>query len=469
VVEDIASIPRPSLADQALLKEGIRAYVNVPLVSRGELVGTLNLAVDRPGIIAPEYVDVATGVAGQLAIAIQQARLYKQVQHQTLELEQRVTERTRRLATLYDVTAVASDSLDLHVILERALERMLQVLRCPAGAVHLLDDAGKELHLAVHRGLSVEFAASLDPLPADRGLLNDILNQGDPVVLSDLANEPRIPKAFDTDEFHVWVGAPMRAKGLVLGIFSLFGEAGQQFSIEDVTLLTSVADHVGVAAENTRLRQMAERAAALAERERLARELHDSVTQSLFSLTLFTEAAREQAKSRRMDQVWYYLDDIDATAHQVLKELRLMLFELRPPVLEEAGLVGALRHRLDAVETRVGMEGRILTDVLTELPAPVEEALYRIALEALNNSLKHAQATSVTVHLYVEADYVVLEVFDNGRGFDLKATSRRASMGLTTMQERAETLGGSLILFSQPGQGTKVQVRVPTQAAKSQP
>jgi len=157
-----------------------------------------------------------------------------------------------------------------------------------------------------------------------------------------------------------------------------------------------------------------------------------------------------------------YLTRIGEVTQQALKEMRLLIHELRPPALEQEGLVGALHQRLDAVEKRAGVEARLLMNDLIELPAHVEEELYRIAQEALNNALKHAGATTVTVHIRAEDHQAVLEVSDNGRGFNPAAVSNCGGMGLVSMDERARRLGGTLSVSSAPGQGTTVRAGVPT-------
>jgi len=140
--------------------------------------------------------------------------------------------------------------------------------------------------------------------------------------------------------------------------------------------------------------------------------------------------------------------------------MRLLVYELRPLVLRREGLVGALQQRLDAVEKRAGMDARLLTEGEIELAAPVEEALYRIAQEALNNALKHAAATSVTVRISPEDDRVTLGIVDNGKGFDPQDASAAGGLGLVSMRERAEKLDGTVTIVSAPGKGTSVQVCV---------
>lgn len=210
--------------------------------------------------------------------------------------------------------------------------------------------------------------------------------------------------------------------------------------------------------ENELLRQQAAEKAILEERNRLARDLHDSVTQSLYSLTLFAEASQRLVNSGDTRRANDYLTQVGETAQQALKEMRLLVYELRPVALEEVGLVGALQQRLDAVEGRAGVETQLLVNDVVELPPTVEEALYRIAQEALNNTLKHANASTVTVRIAIESDQVRLSIADNGDGFDRLAVASSGGLGLRSMRERCEGLGASLEIVSNEGAGTQVIV-----------
>jgi len=209
------------------------------------------------------------------------------------------------------------------------------------------------------------------------------------------------------------------------------------------------------------LRQLQKRlqtAAAAEERNRLARELHDSVTQSLYSSTLFIEASRELVLANDPKNALHYLTRTGEVVQQALKEMRLLVYQLRPPVLKEKGLIGSLQQRLDTVEKRAGVEGRLLMDDLIELPLEVEEHLYWIAQEALNNSLKHAEAKKVKVYLRVSGNKIMLEIADDGQGFNPHLLNDQGGLGLLTMQERAEEIGGFFMIESEPGQGTSVKV-----------
>lgn len=218
------------------------------------------------------------------------------------------------------------------------------------------------------------------------------------------------------------------------------------------------ADLENQIAENEVLRQQAADKAILEERNRLARDLHDSVTQSLYSLTLFAEASQRLLKSGDSQRAGGYLTQVSETAQQALKEMRLLVYELRPIALEETGLVGALQQRLDAVEGRAGIETQLQVSEMGALSPDVEEALYRIAQEALNNILKHANAHRVVVSITASRECLQLVVEDDGQGFDVAAESS-GGMGLVSIRERAAALGAALTITS--ARGTRIQVTLP--------
>jgi signal transduction histidine kinase/ligand-binding sensor domain-containing protein len=201
-------------------------------------------------------------------------------------------------------------------------------------------------------------------------------------------------------------------------------------------------------------------AAVAAERNRLARELHDSATQSLYAVTLYADAATRLLSSGEVESAAGNLSKLRSTAKEALGEMRMLIFELRPPVLEEQGLAAALEARLEAVEGRAGIKTELGVDGVVQPPHDVEEGLYRIAVEALNNALRHAQARCISVSLRFESEAVTLIIADDGLGFD-SATSRPGGVGLPGMTERAEQMGAVLAIDSQPGTGTTVRVSVP--------
>lgn len=570
-------------------------------------------------------------------------------------LERRVTDRTRELSALYDVTTVASASLDLDTILKRSLERVLDVMNSTAGSIHLHNISDDTLRLAAAHGLPEESLDIIDTLSPADSLAGLALQQGESVVVHDVSDNPKAKLKHLIPSFYSYLGAPMRARGKVVGVLSVLGEANHHFTVDEITLLEAIADQVGGAVENARLfgaetarreeavrrrevaeglrdiitllnsdreldnilpkiveqavrllgadaaavfrlhadegvfrieaahaldedyiagieipeghatighaavtrkpvsipdmstmladrgdprwapeewtrdkwelllrvlrefravltvplimkedvygglalyyhdpqtfadeevdlaaafadqvalaienaqlRDQAEQLAVMKERSRLARELHDSVTQSLYSLTLFAEAGRRMAAVDEWERVGEYVDRLGDTAQSALREMRLLVYELRPLVLQHEGLIGALRHRLEAVERRAGMQAQLIVDCTPDaVPATLEEPLYRITQEALNNALKHAGASTVSVRIAADTATVTLEIEDDGVGFDVEDTTSRGGIGLTSIHERVEALDGTLTLESKPGDGTRIHVNIPLPA-----
>ncbi len=205
----------------------------------------------------------------------------------------------------------------------------------------------------------------------------------------------------------------------------------------------------------------AEHLAVVEERQRMARDLHDSAIQALYGLVLSAEGAARKLAEGEVAVVRERLQEIRRTAQAALREMRSLIFELRPPDLEKEGLVAALRARLESVEDRAGVRTALEVVGDGRLPHDVEAGLYRVVQEALNNALKHSGATHVTVSLKIESEAVALEVADDGIGFDPQAAHTGGGLGLRGLVERAQELGGKLSLQSGPGQGTRIRLEVP--------
>jgi PAS domain S-box-containing protein len=200
--------------------------------------------------------------------------------------------------------------------------------------------------------------------------------------------------------------------------------------------------------------------AALEERQRLARDLHDSVTQSLYSVTLLAEVARRRARAGDAAATLEQIDRLGELSQQCLREMRLLVYELRPAMVEEVGLVGALRQRLEAVEQRSGVRVQLMADDDHRIPLSMQDELFRVAEEALNNALKHAQASNLTVHLRTANGTVELDIADNGRGFDPGQAELSGGQGLSNMRERVTRLGGRFDIDTAVGQETTIRVRL---------
>jgi signal transduction histidine kinase len=219
-------------------------------------------------------------------------------------------------------------------------------------------------------------------------------------------------------------------------------------------------------AERINVYRQERNAAIFEERIRLARDLHDSTTQSLYSALLFSETGKKLTERGDLEGAAYYQSRVSDVVHEALKEMRLLVFELRPLKLEEEGLVGALQMRLDAVETRSGIEARLYTEDIPTLTSRISENLYYITQEALNNSLKHANANNLTVNIQVEDNNLKIDIFDDGQGFNLKDVLDNGGMGLVNMRERMEEMDGELRIQSEPGAGTRIEASLPMEKVK---
>ncbi|MEZ4620682.1 MAG: GAF domain-containing protein [Caldilineaceae bacterium] len=355
-------------------------------------------------------------------LAAQFNRMSTQLRTSYTDLENRVAERTRVLSTLIDIAAAVNRSLDLEETLTHSLEKTLDVLAIEAGGIYLLDENLAELRLVVHRGYPAALIEQMDYLAVGEGFNGYVAQACQPLVVDEIGDDDRLARLAVMDAgLHSLVSVPLRSKEKLLG--TLFGTTYtyRHFSHEDIDLLTSIGYQVGVAIENALLYRQAQQLAALEERSRLARELHDSVTQALYSQTLLVEGWKQMARNGELTDLLEPLDDLGDVTKQALKEMRLLVYELRPLDLEKEGLVGALHKRLNAVEKRAGIEARLITEgILTDLPVEIEENLYRIAQEALANALKHANAKRVTVHLASDESQVILEICDDGCGFEYR-------------------------------------------------
>jgi PAS domain S-box-containing protein len=379
-----------------------------------------------------------------------------------LKLEQRVADRTRELSALYEVSAVANCSYNLETLVAEALARTITAMRSDGGAIYLLDQTSHKfqpptLRLSAHQGLSPEVWQQLDLLWMEQGLLSQWSQHLEPVLIPDLRAYPVTSPAFSQVEHSALLLAPLRAGQQPVGLLLQLRKLGDNYSREEIALLAAIADQVSNGVESDRLRQLSLQTSVLQERDRLARDLHDSVTQSLYGLVTLTELGKAQLASDLSNALPDTITQIGDTARQALKEMRLFIHQLRPLALEQKGLIGALHQRLAAVEGRSDVKARLLADETIRMSLERQNHLYHIAQEALNNVLRHAQASSVTVYLGREKESIVLEVLDDGRGFDSQDRDR-GGMGLNNMQQRAETMRATLTISSIPTQGTRVRV-----------
>ena len=396
----------------------------------------------------------------------------------TRTLEQRVEERTREVErrrqvaeTLRGILAALNSSRTLNEILDYIAAEACQVLGADAAAVYRLKDGA--FRVQVGRALDPDHVERMFIWPGE-GPLGRALEAHRPVAVTDIPAEilhlsglredpirrPIVDRL--VEKYRALLAVPLIVKGKAYGGLVLYYTEGRTFSDEEIGLAGIFGDQAALALENAKLRIIESEAAAAAERSRLARDLHDAVTQTLFSASLIADVLprlweRVPTEGRRC------LDDLRRLTRGALAEMRSLLLELRPAALAEAKLDCLLRQLAEAATGRARLSVDASVEDLPTLPRDVQIALFRIAQEALNNATRHAGASKVDLALRALPQGVELRIADNGRGFDVARVSP-GHLGLGIMRERAETIGALLTIESERGRGTSVTVTWPQPA-----
>jgi signal transduction histidine kinase len=364
------------------------------------------------------------------------------------------------------VLAIAAER-SVDEVLQRLVDSARELVDARYAAIGVPDGDGGFAKFLTSGMTDAQYEA-LGALPRTHGLLGAMLTSPEPYRVPNVQDDPRFegwPAAHPN--MRSFLGVPIVGCGEVVGAFYLTDKKGGRdavFSDDDLELIQLLAAHAAIALENAELHERSRELSTIEERKRLARELHDSVTQTLFSIGLTAEAAAallESEPARAREE----LAELQNLTREALREMRSLIFELRPAELETEGLAAALRKHVEVLRRVYPQEIECSVDGERRLPAPVEKGLLRIAQEALANALRHAGAGRVSLTLDASDSAVSVRVSDDGHGFDpVEAATRSRRLGLTSMRERAEALGGELAISSAPGQGTIVEVRVDPRA-----
>lgn len=391
-------------------------------------------------------------------------------------LEQRAAERTHELTTLREVSRSIASTLELEPLLLLILDQLKEVVDYSGVAIQILHN-DVMLMRASRRPDALTAKVKVNYQPTHIATIQTMLETQQPVYIADLRLDEALVEAYESASgtpldktfpyIRSWMGVPLVVRGRVLGMLSLAHRQIGYYEEKDAQLAQAFADQAAIAMHNAELYQQAQTTAVADERSRIARELHDSVTQAIYSVTLYADATRLALKDGELDIVAENLTELRAMAREAMLDMRLLIFELRPPVIEEEGLVIALQTRLEAVEARSGVHADFHTNGERRLPLPVETELYRIAQEALTNVVKHARAKQVDVILHFDESEVCLEIKDDGVGFETAASTSFSTsvvhgggMGLRGIRERVENINGDLLIQSIPGQGTILRITV---------
>ena len=370
------------------------------------------------------------------------------------------------LRAVTDVVLGLAGEPALEPVLERLVHAVRELVGARYAALGIPEEDGTGFDRFITSGMSDELIEAIGPLPRTHGLLAAMLTDPEPYRTDDIRADPRFewwPEAHP--RMRSFLGVPLLFKGDIVGAFYLTDKEGG-FADADVELVRGLAAHAAVVIENARLFEASRERSIAEERSRLARDLHDALTQRLFSLNLTLEAAAATATGADPAPTVEAIHRARGLVDSALAELRTLIFELRPPALETDGLLGALRKHAELLSRAHGVPVTV-TDERERAGAvdsDMERQLLRVAEEALSNAMRHAGASAVTITLVTDAaaGAVRLEVADDGVGFDPAARSIASrKLGLVSMRERVESIGGGLEIVSGPAEGTTVRAWVP--------
>jgi signal transduction histidine kinase/CHASE3 domain sensor protein len=395
-------------------------------------------------------------------------------------LERRVEERTHEIERrrqvaegLRDILTILNSNRPLDEILDSIVIQACRLLETDAGAVYRLDEQEELLSLQAARGLDADDAAL--SVPVGWGAMGQVVLTRRPVAVSNpiavrqdqsaaaQESELRACLALPYKRYNTLLAVPLMVKDAVYGAIALYSREPREFSSEEIEMGVAFSDQAALAIENARLRVQAEQTAVAAERSRLARDLHDAVTQTLFSTSLIADVL-PRLWERNATEALARLNELRQLTRGALAEMRTLLLELRPATLTEVGLGELLRQLAEATISRARVQVDLTIEGQCRPPPDVQIALYRIAQEALNNVARHAGAGRAAIQLYCRPEQLELRISDDGQGFD-PGDVARDHLGLCIMSERAEAIDAQLSIDSQPGCGTQIVVIWPEKHA----
>jgi PAS domain S-box-containing protein len=394
--------------------------------------------------------------------------------------ERRMTEDARQRARdemfvlLNAISSEASQALTLEDFLSESIYQIIYPFRSQMVAIFVAEEKKQEpaervFRLLAHFGLPADASDTMAPLPASSPLLSPPDQKRGPRLIVDPADDTDLPDALRDAECACLLVVPLITQdgdeNRVIGSMFLGRKEKPFYSQDEAVRLGTIGDHLANLISSERRRKLA---IALSERQRLLRDLHDSVSQKLYGLVYMTEAAQAALEAGTTVDPAQVLSRIGENARQAVREMRLFLFQMQTIDVEKEGLIAPLQYRLSAVEGRADTKARLLADENISLSMEKQVALYYIAQEALNNALRHAAARNVLVRVKQGPKNVILQIEDDGCGFDPRHVDR-SGLGLANMRERASKIRGKLRIQSKPEHGTRVIVTVARDQPITQP
>ncbi|WP_027722900.1 GAF domain-containing protein [Maridesulfovibrio zosterae] len=440
------AVNRASSSFADILPEAVRSgSVSLFPISNGDkTVGVAFVSSGRKGFTFDDATtELIDGILNAVAVAIESASTARQTRCQLKE-----SESLRRVANILLQSPEGKNGEVLTLIADEARE-----IVSGEGSSILISE-GDNLHCVYGAGNS---QPPKEFFEISSSYYGDVFQHGETKIVRDAQSEISAGECSNT--VRTLIAVPLREGDKKLGLLLVYNKPGG-FDHLDKRIMEMFAAQAVLAIRNSRLFEQSEKLVVQDERRRLARELHDSVTQALYAITFCSDAAVRSLESGKESIAVEQLKALQGMAQQAMRDMRSLIFDLHPPELESEGLVGALQARLNSVEVRSGVSAELLVDGdERRLPLRVEEEVFRIAIEALNNSTKHSKAGAVIVKVVFAAGHTCIQIIDDGHGFD-HATLPTGGMGLRGIRERAARINAELEISSTVNKGTIVKVDV---------
>lgn len=440
----------------------MRSFLGVPILQANQLLGQLYLTDKRSG---PEFSEdderIIEMLAAYAAAAITNARLYEGI----LERDQTLIQRNEDLGLLNDVAAALTNSLDIDEILEQTLNRVMSYLDVEAGEILLREEESDVLRLALHRGDAPDAFWTRENFRMGESLIGSVVQNGKPLVSNSLEKEMHYMRRSVVEAgFTCLACIPLTsARKKVVGVMSVLTRSRRNFEEREINLLSAIGAWAGTAIENAQLHRQARRVAVLEERERIGMDLHDGIIQSIYAVGLNLDYARvsmHDTPAKAQEKIEQAIEGLNSA----IRDIRSYILDLRPRQFNEAeNLLRGVQHLVDEFRANSTVETSLTGNDTNpvDLPLGHSTALFHICQEALANVAKHAKASRVDINLWSTEERVLLEITDDGRGFDLTRMSTTLGHGLSNMHRRARKVGGDVEISSVPSEGTTVLAWVP--------
>ncbi len=440
----------------------MHSFLGVPVAAYGRPIGQLYLT-DK--VSATEFSEddqqLVEMLAAHAAAAIENARLH----HRVLESQAELSQRNEELELVNSLSSAAGSTLDAEGLIQVMLGRVIDLFGADAGEVFLREEGRNTFRLALHSGAAPEAFWEIERFKLGEGYIGLVAQRGKALWTSRLAEDARFLRRGVVEAgFKTLVCVPLASRGQTLGVLSLAFLHEREISEREVGLLEAVGAGMGIALENMRLTRQARRLAVLEERERIAMDLHDGIIQSIYAIGLTLESSRLLA-AENPEETAERLAQAIRGLNSVIRDIRTYILDLRPtrvPSDDFSKALEALAREFRA-NTLIEITLQIEPEVALRLDRSATEDLFHIAQEALANVGKHAHATRAWVTVRQVEEDVLLQVIDNGRGFEIDQDLRRLGHGLDNMARRARKIGGSFDVTSSPGEGTTITVRMPAE------